>query len=437
MTDASASRHGDPEARTIAWAGTRVGPAGRPSMTIGDRLRSAHLPPLTRSMWLEIDVAALRANLRVIRGLVAAGTAVWPVVKADGYGHGAEVAARAFVAGGADGVCVATLEEAIALRHAGIDVSVLILYPVPPGTSRAAAGEGFELAVSTVDGARLLAEEWRAAGGASDGLVLRVHVEVETGLTRMGIAPSGMTSVLESLRRAGITVAAIWSHLATAEDGDASGVQERRLAQVVETDTTDQPRRSHLAATGGLLTGRGLAGSLVRPGLIAYGVAPSLDLPLPSGFLPAMRLKATASRILEVPTGTTVGYGGTWLAARPSRIATLPVGYGDGYVRAMSGAPVLVRGVRASVVGAVSMDALTVDLTDIPAAGPADEFVLLGPQGHDAITALELAQVRTSIPWEVLTSMTRRPTRVYDAAVGLLGVRTLAGETLVQGASWS
>jgi alanine racemase len=143
-------------------------------------------------------------------------------------------------------------------------------------------------------------------------------------------------------------------------------------------------------------------------------------------------LLARAIRIEDVPAGTSVGYGGVWVAARPSRIATLPVGYGDGYPRALTGSDVLVRGHRAPVVGVVSMDSCTVDVTDIGGVGPDDEFVLLGPQGDDEIPALALAQRRTTIPWEVLAGMARRLTRVYDAAAGPMGVRTLAGETLVR-----
>ena len=408
-------------------------------LDIDARLRLAGLPPLTRPMWLEIDVPALAGNLAAIRRQVATGTAVWPVVKADGYGHGLEVAARAFLAAGADGVCVATMDEAVALRAAGIDGGVLILYPVPAETADEAASRGFQLVVSTVDGARELADRWVGSGAAARGIRLRVHVEIETGLARMGVRSTEPTAVMARLAVPGLAVTGVWSHLSTPEDPVASAAQEQCLADaehVARGDGAD-PRASHLAATGGLLTGRGLAQAMIRPGLIAYGVLPTADPPPFPGLRPAMRLKARAMRMMTVPAGTPVGYGGTWVAARESRIATLPVGYGDGYTRSLSGAPVLLRGSRVPVVGAVAMDALMVDVTDVPDVGPADEFVLLGPQGKVAITALELARWRTTIPWEVLTSMARRTTRVYDAGVGLLGVRTLAGETLVRDAPWS
>jgi len=255
----------------------------------------------------------------------------------------------------------------------------------------------------------------------------------------MGVLPAATGAVMERLAAPGLTLAGIWSHLAIPEDAVMSSAQEGRLAEAVEAagHTSRDAYASHLAATGGLLTRRGLGLGMVRPGLLAYGVTPTSDAPPFPGLLPALRLKASAMRIETVATGTPVGYGGTWVAARESRIATLPVGYGDGYARSLSGAPVLVRGSRVPVVGVVAMDALTVDITDVPSVGPADEFVLLGTQGEEAISVLDLARWRTTIPWEVLTGMTRRSTRVYDAGVGLLGVRTLAGETLVRDAPWS
>ena len=149
----------------------------------------------------------------------------------------------------------------------------------------------------------------------------------------MGVAPAAIAAVMERLSVPGLTVAALWSHLATPEDPVMSGEQEQRLADAIAAagqGGTGVPL-SHLAATGGLLTGRGLGRAMVRPGLLAYGVPPTPDAPPFPGLRPAMRLKARAMRIVTVPPGTPVGYGGTWVAARESRIATLPVGYGDGY----------------------------------------------------------------------------------------------------------
>ena len=412
-------------------------PGAPPRQPIEDRLRAAGLPPLDRPAWLEVDTAALELAVRTIRGRVGPTTQVWPVVKDDAYGHGIEVATRSFSTAGAAGVCVATLAEALALRAAGIDVPVLILYPVAPAALPDAMAGGFAITVASPQGAQDVARAWGVLGGAERPARLAVHVEVETGFTRMGITPSRLPAALDALRRPGLEVAAVWTHLATPEDDRVSDDQEARLGDAIRAAGVEG-MGTHLAASGGLLTGRGLDRLLVRPGLVAYGVAPGGRLgELPAGrwldeLRPALRLVARAMRIEDVPVGTSVGYGGEWVASRPSRIATLPVGYGDGYSRAYTGCHVLVRGQRAPVVGVVSMDSCTVDVTDIREVGSEDEFVLLGRQGADEIPALALAQRRTTIPWEVLVGMARRLTRVYDAPAGPMGVRTLAGETLVR-----
>ncbi len=411
------------------------GAASRPP--IEARLRAAGLPVLDRPAWLEVDTAALKRAVRVIRERVGATTEVWPVVKDDAYGHGIEVATRSFHGAGAAGVCVATLGEAQAIRAAGITTPVLILYPVADAALPEAMRAGFALTVATDDGARAVARAWADLGSTTRPAPLAVHVEVETGFTRMGIAPERLRAALEVLHQSGIEIRGLWTHLSTPEDDPVSQDQARRLEEAVRAAGVGGIE-THLAASGGLLTDRGTDRALVRPGLIAYGVDPGGPVAeLPSArwrreLRPALRLLARPLRIAEVPIGASVGYGGTWVASRPSRIATLPVGYGDGYTRALTGSDVLVRGRRAPVVGVVSMDSCTVDVTDIPGVGLEDEFVLLGPQGDDVITALTLAQRRTTIPWEVLSGMARRLTRVYDAPTGLTGVRTLAGETLVR-----
>jgi alanine racemase len=416
---------------------TAAGEAPAPRPTIERRLRAAGLPSLDRPAWLEVDTAALRGNLMAIRTRVAPGTPVWPVVKDDAYGHGLEAASRAFEAGGADGVCVATLGEAMAVRVAGVAIPVLILYPIPDEALLDAARARFVVTVSTSHGAASVGRAWSEIPRAADD-ALAVHVEVETGFTRMGIRPERLAEALAALRRPGIRIDALWSHLATPEDATTSDHQEARLAAAADLAWGPGVGATHLAATGGLLTGRGVASALVRPGLIAYGVLPDPlagdppDDALRATLRPALRLVARPMRIHEVAVGTRVGYGGTWVARRPSRIATLPVGYGDGFSRAYAGGDALVRGRRVPVVGVVSMDSCTVDVTDEPGAGLDDEFVLLGEQDGDAVPVSALAQRRTTIPWEVLTGMARRLTRVYDAAVGPTGVRTLAGETLVR-----
>ena len=194
-----------------------------------------------------------------------------------------------------------------------------------------------------------------------------------------------------------------------------------------------------MAATGGLLAGSGPSLEMVRPGLALYGEVPDgfpvdpARAQIVAALRPAMTLKARPLRLEWLEPGETVGYGGRWTASRRSLLATLPIGYGDGWSRAYGEASAaLVRGRRVPLVGSVAMDAVMADVTSLPELTTEDEFVLLGAQGDERITATELARARTTISWEVLASMAYRVARVYHAAAGLSGIRTLAGESLTR-----
>jgi len=392
------------------------------------------LPPtrLPRSAWLEVDLDALGGNLAALRSLVSPTTVCWPVVKADAYGHGAVPVAEALVAAGADGLCVAALDEALELRQAGVDGEILVLYPVPPARLADAARARLAVAVTTEASAEGLVHAAAELPGARR---VGVHLEIETGLTRDGVRPERAAVVCARIAgEAHLRLAGIWSHLASPEDDEATRRQVARFDAAIDAlrqAGIEVPTR-HIATTGGLLTGRAPAYEAVRPGLAVYGVIPA-GLPIApaaagaaAALRPAMRLIARAVRIEEVPAGTGVSYGATWVAARPSRIATLPVGYGDGFVRAYGGrAGALVRGRRAPLVGVVAMDAAMVDVTEVPGVGEEDEFVLLGRQGDEEITVAELAEARGTIAWEVLATMARRLPRVYYAAARAVRVRTL------------
>ncbi len=410
---------------------------------IDEALRAAGLPALPRSAWLEIDQDALAGNLAAVRSLVGPNVAIAAVVKSDGYGHGLEVTARTFVAAGADRLCVATLDEALHLRTVGIHEPILVLFAIPPSRVDDAVQAGLDLVASDHE---ILAETLdRLAATTRPGQAIGFHLEVETGLGRAGIVPEAVPDIA---RRIGSTANAelsgLWSHLASPEDVHVSAAQRAQLhiAATALRNAGQAVPPIHLSASGGLFAGTGELGGMVRPGLCLYG---ELDADLPiageartaaAALRPAMALRCRALRILEVPTGTAIGYGGRWRASRPSRIATLPVGYGDGFARAYQpGGEALVRGRRVPIVGTVAMDAVAADVTEVAEATMADEFTLLGVQGADRITADELARTRTTISWEVLASMAYRLPRVYHSGPGLTGVRTLGGEILARGRS--
>jgi alanine racemase len=400
------------------------------------------LPPLPRTAWAEIDLDAIGGNLAALRSLAGGDVPVHPVVKADAYGHGVLPVATALAAAGADGLCVATFDEAVELRSAGIGVPVLVLYPVPPALAGAARRQ--RIAVTAADD-ELLAGLLAATLAETGDLPLDVHLEVETGLGRGGFGVAEVVGAAQAIEVAGgARLAGLWTHLQAAEDSARTASQLARFeaaADAVEGAGVQLPPR-HLAASGGLL-GEGLAAyDAVRPGLAIYGIVPDELLTGPdgtaspaverlaAGLRPALTLHARPVRVAHLPAGWGISYGPTFTTSRPSRIATLPLGYGDGWPRSLSNrAEALVRGRRVPLVGNVAMDAVMADVTDVPgdAVTTADEFVLLGAQGTEAITAGELAAARLTNSWEVVTALSARLPRVYHAASVPQEMRTLAG----------
>ena len=402
-------------------------------------MAAAGLPPLQRLTWLEIDTDALAANLRAVRTLAPPGARVAAVVKADAYGHGLEPTARAFIAAGADLLCVATLDEGLRLREIGLEAPVLVLFEVPPKALAVAREADLDVVAADPAGlGEMLAAAAESARAGRAVRPLRVHLEVETGLARAGHRPELAGAAARRIAEApGVELVGLWSHYASSHDALATAEQVRRFraaeGALLAAGVPLPPR--HLAATGGLFSAAAGPGELVRPGLALYGELPA-DFPIAdaargvAGALrPAMTLKARPLRVETIATGEPVGYGGLWRAPRPSVVATLPLGYGDGWSRAYGGrTSALVRGRRVPLVGSVAMDVVMADVTEVEGVTPADEFVLLGEQGGERITAAELARVRTTISWEVLASMAYRIARVYHAAAGLTGTRTLAAE---------
>ncbi|HET9851336.1 MAG TPA: alanine racemase [Candidatus Limnocylindrales bacterium] len=392
---------------------------------------------------------ALAGNLAALRVIAGAGVPVHPVVKADAYGHGVLPVARALAATGADGFCVATFDEAVELRDAGIELPILVLYPIP--ASLAGAARAARLAVTAGDD-ELLRALLGALEGEAGGVPLDVHVEVETGLGRGGFQVADIVDAGRAIgQAANARLAGLWTHLQAAEDADRTRGQLRRFeeaAGTLERAGVGLPPR-HLAASGGMLVDGVASYDGVRPGLATYGIVPeelatgggaaagsaggqpaSGVTDLAARLRPVLSLHARPVRVAELPAGWGISYGPTFTTARPSRIATLPLGYGDGWPRSLSNrAEALVRGRRVPLVGNVAMDAVMADVTDVP--GPpvttADELVLIGAQGTDRITAVDIAAARDTNSWEVLTNLSARLPRVYHAASVPRETRTLAG----------
>lgn len=363
----------------------------------------------------EINLAALRHNLRVVQR--ATTSPVWCVLKADGYGHGAKAVARTLERAGAKGICVALLEEAIELREAGIKLPILVM----GGYYGGAWGEllRHDLTPVVYDAAHIeaLADEVRFTGSEP----IRVHLKVDTGMARLGVTPTEMQPVLrELLRRPEVVLEGLMTHFACADSGETASVEHQLEVFDAATRTVRDmglsPAVRHAANSAAIFLCPRSHLDAVRPGLSLFGVEPRPGTA--PDLRPAMRMRTEIVALRDLSPGESAGYGSTWTAQRPSRIATIPLGYADGLSRALSNkGQVLVRGKRAPIVGAVSMDLTMVDVTDLPGVELRDETVAMGsqrgPLGADEITVSEMASQLGTIAWEVLTNVSRRVPRFY------------------------
>jgi alanine racemase len=364
----------------------------------------------------EVNLANLRHNLRVIQR-IAGGSAVWAVLKADGYGHGAKAVARTLERAGANGICVALLEEGIELRQAGIQVPILIT----GGYYGRAAGELLRHDLTPVihDPAQLetLADEVRYSGAEP----LQVHLKVDTGMARLGVMPKEVPALATAFARfPELRLEGLMTHFAGVDAADTESVEHQLdlFDQALHTLRSHglSPTIRHAANSAALLKSPRSWLDVVRPGIALFGVEPHGGAC--RELRPVMRVRTEIVAVREIPEGAAVGYGGTWRAARTSRIATIPMGYADGLSRTLSNrGELLVRGTRAPIVGAVSMDMAMLDVTEVADVRVGDECVALGsqkgPLGQDAISAEEIAAKLSTIPWEVLTDVSRRVPRFY------------------------
>ena len=362
-----------------------------------------------------VDLAAVRHNASVLRPESAELIAI---VKADAYGHGAVPVARAATRAGAARLGVALVEEGVELRTAGVDVPILTLTEFPPG----AEGEALRAGLTpTLYSSEALARLRAAA--ADIGRPVGAQVKVDTGMHRVGVPWERATEFVAQVLRAGVALEGVWTHLANAEDpaDPFTGVQLERFRGVLDDLRAKgiRPGLVHAANSAGRLARPDAWFDAVRVGVALYGVSPGAgvdDAARGLGLRPALALRSSVSFVKRLAAGEAVSYGLTYRLDRDATVATVPVGYADGYPRALSNrGEALIGGRRRRVIGSVTMDQLLVDCGD-DAAGVGDEVVLLGRQGGEEITAAELAERAGTIPYEIVCRIGVRVPREYVGA---------------------
>jgi len=341
------------------------------------------------------------------------------VVKADGYGHGDVYIARELAACGVDFFAVSNLEEALSLRRGGISGGVLILGYTPETEASVLAGEGISQAVFSTAYANALSGEC-----VRQGVEVRVHVKIDTGMSRIGIpendAASSAGEAAAICRLPGLRPEGIFSHFSSADSLDGESLaytraQSERFARAVGALSAmgiSFPMR-HLQNSAGIGFLPQLRWDYARAGIILYGIAPSSES-FPFPLAPVMELKTVVAMVKEIPAGTAVSYGRRFVSSSPMRVATVPVGYGDGYPRLLSGrSHMLLHGRRAPVIGNICMDQLMLDVTEIPGVQMGDEVTVAGRDGDEEVTFAQLAELIGTIPYELVCQVSRRVPRVY------------------------
>jgi alanine racemase len=369
---------------------------------------------MTERALARVDTGAIERNCRLLAGVLDDGTELCAVVKADGYGHGAEASARAALAGGATRLAVAAATEAEQLRPAFPETPILTMGALSPEEARVALGAGSEIAVWR-ERFRALASEIAAELGRP----ARVHVKHDSGMGRLGEPDPDVVVELANACAAdeSLELAGVWTHFATADEPDSEYLAEQleRFRSLVTRVRLDHPGvKAHAANSAATFADPETHFDMVRCGIAVYGMDPFQSDPADHGLEPALELRSWVADVKRFPKGASAGYGRSWRAERATWVGVLPIGYGDGVRRALTNnADVLIRGRRYPLVGTVSMDNITVDLGPETDVEPGAEAVLIGAQGEERILAEELARRLETINYEITCGITSRVPRAY------------------------
>ncbi|MDT8445533.1 MAG: alanine racemase [bacterium] len=366
---------------------------------------------MLRDTYLEIDLGAIRHNLAQYRAALPSDGALMAVVKADGYGHGAFEISRTAQEEGVEWIGTALVEEAVELRQQGIRLPILVLGPFSDQSLPYFEQYQLSATLYSLDAAKRLRDF-----AAKQHYRQPAHLKVDTGMGRLGLNASQLREFL-SEDWSPLYLEGLESHLACADQGEDEATLDqihRFWAAQEGVDAHFMPRWLHLANSAGTTEFNQDRGNLFRIGIGMYGQMPSEQLRFPPNLRQALSFKTRVAQLQNFEAHQPLSYGGTFVTQRPSQIAVIAAGYGDGYSRLLSNqAEVLIRGQRAPVVGRVCMDLTLVDVTDLPGVALDDEVVLIGRQGEEEILASELAQMMGTINYEVCCNISKRVPRIY------------------------
>lgn len=369
---------------------------------------------LCQRAWVEINQRALSHNVRQLRKLLSASTQLMAVVKADAYGHGATMVARIALEGGAHGLCVATLQEGIQLREAGIEAPILLLGAMnTPEQVKAIAHWQLEPTICTPQQAWIFSETLSELHKT-----LPVHLKLDTGMSRLGMPWPEATKFVKLVKRLPyLEIASIYSHLATADSPDPTimRLQHQRFEDAIAQlrHAGIKPPRLHLANSAATLADSSLHYDWVRAGLALYGLYPAEHLRNAVVLHPVMQVKARVTQVKTIPPGTGVSYGYQFIADKETRIAIVGIGYADGVPRNLSNKmTVLIQGQQVRQIGAITMDQMMLDVSAIPDLQTGEVVTLIGQDGNLSISADDWAEKLGTISWEILCSFKHRLPRV-------------------------
>lgn len=379
------------------------------------------MKPYLKRAWAEIDLGKLKKNVEIIRGLNSPGTEIMAVVKADAYGHGYEHIVHTLAQDcGIRNFAVSNLDEAIAVRESAPQADILILGYTPPEYAH-------EISTNNIIQG-VVSTEYALALVKNTPFPIRCHVKIDTGMGRIGLKHADpkdcAAEIAEMMKIEKLSVEGIYTHFAVADSDDPDNVAytDRQQKYILDVDDALKAsgislRHCHFMNSAATCYRNTPRSTLSRAGIILYGLHPDMSLPIPDGLEPVMEVKAVISQVKTSQPGDCISYGRTFTVDHEMRIATVTVGYADGYSRLLSGkGEILVHGKRCKIVGRVCMDQLMIDVSDVPEAKSGDIVTLIGRDGDDIITADELASVYGTIGYEVVCGISKRVPRIYKEA---------------------